>query len=243
MEFIEFEKITKSELSKININATDKQINQLYLYMNLLIEWNEKINLTAIVEPKDIIIKHFIDSLTIEKYIKKDSKLIDVGTGAGFPGIPLKIFRNDVNIVLLDSLNKRVKFLEEVIKKLELKDIYVFHGRAEEFSIKREYRETFDIATSRAVANMATLSEYLLPFVKIGGKMIAMKGSEIEEELEESKYAISVLGGKTENIDSFLLLDTDIKRNIVIIKKEKKTPEKYPRKAGAASKEPLKKKS
>lgn len=243
MGFFEFEKITKSELSKININATDKQINQLYLYMNLLIEWNEKINLTAIVEPKDIIIKHFIDSLTIEKYIKKDSKLIDVGTGAGFPGIPLKIFRNDVNIVLLDSLNKRVKFLEEVIKKLELKDIYVFHGRAEEFSIKREYRETFDIATSRAVANMATLSEYLLPFVKIGGKMIAMKGSEIEEELEESKYAISVLGGKTENIDSFLLLDTDIKRNIVIIKKEKKTPEKYPRKAGTASKEPLKKKS
>ena len=224
---------------KIDIKFNDKQLNQFYEYMNLLLEWNEKINLTAIIEPREIILKHFIDSLTINKYIEKNKTIADVGTGAGFPGIPLKIYRSDLNVTLVDSLNKRINFLNEVVSKLDLKDINTVHSRVEDFGKDKRYREKFDYVTARAVANLSTLSEYLIPISKVNGKCICMKGSEIEEELENSKTAINILGGKIEKIDYFELPDSDISRNIIIIDKLKNTPNKYPRKAGLPSKEPL----
>lgn len=225
---------------KIDIEFNDKQINQFYEYMNLLLEWNEKINLTAIIEPEEIILKHFIDSLTINKYIKNNKTIADVGTGAGFPGIPLKIYRPDLNVTLVDSLNKRINFLNEVISKLNLKDINAIHSRIEDFGKDKKYRENFDYVTARAVANLSTLSEYLIPISKVNGKCICMKGSEIEEELGNSRTAINILGGRIEKIDYFELPDSDISRNIIIIDKLKNTPNKYPRKAGLPSKEPLK---
>lgn len=234
-----FEEMNKYS-KEINIMFSEKQLEKFYLYMNLLIEWNEKINLTAIVEPTEIILKHFIDSLTINKYIDKDESIVDVGTGAGFPGIPLKIIRDDVKVVLVDSLNKRIKFLDEVIKKLELKNVKTVHARAEEFGKMKEYREKFDNSTSRAVANLATLSEYLIPLVKVNGKTICMKGSDVEEEIEESKIAIKTLGGKIDDIDKFKLPKSDINRNIIIVRKVEKTDKKYPRKPGTPSKEPIK---
>jgi 16S rRNA (guanine527-N7)-methyltransferase len=239
MELMEFEQIFRKYLEKMDINLNEKQMHQFYEYMQNLIEWNEKINLTAITEPEEIIVKHFVDSLTISKYINKDAKIIDVGTGAGFPGIPLKIYRDDIEVILLDSLNKRINFLNDTIKKIGLEKITANHGRAEEFARNKKYREKFDVATSRAVANMSTLSEYLIPFVKLGGTVVAMKGSEIDEEVQISKNAINVLGGKILNVEEFNLPGTDIKRNIVLIKKEKVTLAKFPRKAGTPSKEPL----
>lgn len=218
---------------------TEEQQNQFYNYMNMLIEWNNKINLTAITEPDQIILKHFIDSITILKEIDDKSKIIDVGTGGGFPGIPLKIMNNSLEIVLLDSLNKRINFLNEVIQKLKLKNINSIHFRVEEAGQNIKYREKFDVATSRAVASLNILVEYMLPLIKVGGICICMKGSEIEEEIENSKKAIDILGGKIEKIESFTLANTDIKRNIVIIKKIKETPNRYPRKAGTPSKEPI----
>ena len=219
--------------------AYEKQ-QQFEDYMKLLLEWNEKINLTAITEEDDIILKHFVDSLTILKYIKDGEKIVDVGTGAGFPGLPVKIAREDIEVTLVDSLNKRILFLQDVIEKLKLQNIKTLHFRAEEFGQNKKYRESFDIATSRAVANLSTLVEYLLPLVKVGGICICMKGSEIAEELENSKKAINVLGGEIELVEEFALPESDIKRNIVIIKKINSTPRKYPRKAGTPSKEPIK---
>lgn len=225
--------------NEIGIQLEEEQLKQLYQYMKRLLEWNKKMNLTAITKEEEIILKHFIDSFTIAKYLKKDKKIVDVGTGAGFPGIPLKIIRPDLEILLLDSLNKRILFLEEVIKELKLTKINTIHSRAEEFGRNKRYRESFSYATSRAVANLSTLAEYLLPLIEIGGYGIAMKGSEIEEEVKKSKKAISVLGGKIEKIDSFLLPKSEIKRNIILIKKEKKTSLQYPRKAGTPGKEPI----
>lgn len=240
MEYNVFQEKLKKECERMQIDIKENQIEKFYIYMNLLLEWNQKINLTAITDCDEIIIKHFIDSLTICKYLKKDSSVVDVGTGAGFPGIPLKIIREDLNIILVDSLNKRIRFLEEVIEKLKLENIKAIHSRAEEFGRNIKYREKFDYATSRAVANLSTLSEYLIPLVKIKGKVISMKGSTIDEELEESKKAINVLGGKVLEIDEFNLPSSDIKRNVVIIEKIKNTPNKYPRKAGTPAKEPIK---
>lgn len=237
MEKIEFEERIKEYALEMNINISNEQIEKFYNYMKLLLDWNEKINLTAIIEPKEIILKHFIDSLTILKYIENDSKVIDVGTGAGFPGVPLKIMRDDIEITLLDSLNKRINFLEEVIKQLELTKIQAIHGRAEEFGKKQ--RESFDIVTSRAVANLSTLSEYLVPLAKIGGKCICMKSMNIEEELNQAQKAISLLGGNVENIEKFLLPKSEIERSLIIIKKVKNTPSKYPRKPGTPAKQPL----
>lgn len=239
MDKKEFEKEILEKAEKIDIVLNEKQLDQFYKYMELLLEWNEKINLTAITDCKEIILKHFIDSLTIAKYIENGKMLVDVGTGAGFPGIPLKIFREDIKITLVDSLNKRINFLNEVIKELELQDIVTVHARVEEFGRNKKYREKFDIATSRAVANLTTLSEYMLPLVRVGGKSICMKGSEIKEELENSKKAIDILGGKIEKTDKFELANTDNKRNIVIISKVKETPAKYPRKPGTPSREPI----
>lgn len=228
------------ELSKkIDINLTETQIKKFFEYMQLLLEWNEKINLTAITEVDDIILKHFIDSLTVIKYIKENDKIIDVGTGAGFPGIPVGILNLDADIILLDSLNKRINFLNEVCNKLELKNIRTIHGRAEDFGQTKETRENFDIAVSRAVANMTTLVEYLIPFVKVGGCAICMKGPEIDEELSKAKFAIKELGGKVEKVEKFILPNSDIERNIVIIKKISDTPNKYPRKAGTPSQSPM----
>ena len=235
----EFFKELKKQAEEIDINLNDTQINQMHKYMELMLEWNEKINLTAITEEKEIIQKHFIDSLTIAKYIEKNAKIVDVGTGAGFPGIPLKIVREDLNITLLDSLNKRIKFLDEVINQIGLKDIRTVHARVEEFGKDKEYRENFDYATSRAVANLTTLSEYMLPLVKKCGKCICMKGSNVESELKESKKAIEVLGGTIQKVESFNLPFSDISRNIIIINKIKDTPLKYPRKPGIPSKEPI----
>lgn len=242
MEIEEFEKILTRYLKEMNIQLNKEQILQFYQYMRLLMEWNQKINLTAITEPEEIILKHFVDSLTIEKYINKGAVIADVGTGAGFPGIPLKIYRKDIKIVLVDALNKRLNFLNEVIRELKLENIETIHNRAEEFGRNKEYREKFDIATSRAVANLATLSEYLIPLVKEEGKCICMKGSDVEEELENSKKAIKILGGIISDIDGFSLPNTDMKRNIIIIKKIEKTPNKYPRKPGVPAKEPISKK-
>lgn len=225
---------------EISIELSEEQIEKFYSYMKLLLEWNEKINLTAITDEKEIILKHFIDSLTINKYIDSGDRIVDVGTGAGFPGIPLKILREDVEIVLVDSLNKRINFLNEVIEKLKLTNIRTIHARAEEFGRMKEYREKFDKSTSRAVANLATLSEYLIPLVKVKGKCICMKGAEIKEELNESEKAIKTLGGKVEKVESFNLPQSDFSRNIIIIEKVKNTDKKYPRKPGTPSKEPIK---
>lgn len=239
MELNDFLNEIKSLANIQNISINDEQINKLYTYMNLLIEWNEKINLTAITEPKEVILKHFIDSLTIQKYVKENNKLIDIGTGAGFPGIPVGITNSSANITLMDSLNKRINFLNEVITTLDLKNIQTIHARAEELAQNKTQREQYDIATSRAVASLNVLLEYMLPFVKIGGYCICMKGSNIEEEVQNAQKAIEILGGKIETIDCFNLANSDNFRNIIVIKKVKETPRKYPRKAGTPSKEPI----
>lgn len=240
MNIEEFKKIMIFYGEKIDIKFTEEQLNQFYKYMNLLLEWNKKINLTAITDPNEVILKHFIDSLTINKYIKENSTLADVGTGAGFPGIPLKILRPDLKITLVDSLNKRINFLNEVINKLNLVNIETVHSRIEDFGKDKKYREIFDFVTARAVANLAVLSEYLLPIAKVGGQCVCMKGSSVEEELSNGKNAIKVLGGNIKNIDEFVLPDSDMSRNVIIIDKIKNTPNKYPRKAGIPVKEPLK---
>ena len=217
----------------------DRQKDQFSKYMELLLDWNEKINLTAITEKDQIVLKHFIDSLTISDLIDNDSKVIDVGTGAGFPGIPLKIYNETLRITLVDSLNKRVNFLNEVIKELDLKNISAKHARAEEFARLNNQRECYDYAVSRAVANLSTLVEYLLPFVRVGGKCICMKGPNIEEELNNSKNALKLLGGEIEEVKGLVLPDSEMERKIVIIKKIRKTDKNYPRKAGMPSKKPL----
>ena len=239
MEIEEFSNKIKESFEKIDISLNEEQIKQYYEYMNLLIDWNKKINLTAIIEPSDIILKHFVDSATILKYIKDNESIVDVGTGAGFPGIPIKIANSTLNITLLDSLNKRINFLNEVIQENNLEKIQTVHSRVEDFGNNTKYREKFEVATSRAVANLSVLAEYMLPLVKVGGRCICMKGSEIEEELEKSKNAINLLGGKITKVEQFKLIDSDNTRNIVIIEKVKNTPNKYPRKAGMPSKQPL----
>ena len=224
----------------LGIDFSVKQIEQFFDYMNLLIEWNEKMNLTAIIEPEEIILKHFIDSITILKEIEDNSKVVDVGTGAGFPGIPLSIMNNTLKITLVDSLNKRLIFLQEVINKLGLKNIEIIHARAEEFGQNKKYRENFDVSTSRAVANLSTLSEYLIPLVKVGGKIVSMKAADAHEEIKDAQKAIEVLGGNVEKIEEFNLPQSDIGRTVIIIRKNKQTPNKYPRKPGTPSKEPIK---
>ena len=226
-------------LKKIDIEIKNEEIVQFYEYMKILIEWNEKINLTAITEANDIILKHFVDSLTINKYLKNNEKIVDIGTGAGFPGIPLAIMNKTNEFFLVDSLNKRINFLNEVKQNIKLDNITTIHSRAEDFGQNKLYREKFDIAVSRAVANLSVLLEYLLPAVKVGGKVICMKGSQIEEEINEAKFAINELGGKINKVEDFYLPGTDMKRNVIVIEKIKSTPKKYPRKAGMPSKQPL----
>lgn len=224
-------------------DLSDEKYNKFQKYMNLLIEWNKNINLTAITDKDEIKLKHFVDSLTINKYISDNSKVIDVGTGAGFPGIPLKIYNESLDITLLDSLNKRINFLNHVIEMLNLNKIRAVHSRAEDAAKNPDYRERFDIATSRAVANLSTLVEYLLPFVRVNGICICMKGPNVDEELSRAKKAIEVLGGRIEQVDNLKLAaddaENDLERNIIIIRKVRKSSNKYPRKAGMPSKEPI----
>lgn len=236
----EFCKILTEEANKIKCELNKEQQEKFYNYMKLLIEWNNKINLTAITDPKEIIIKHFIDSLTIVKYTKPEDQVVDIGTGAGFPGLPVKIAQAPIQVTLVDSLNKRINFLNEVIKEIEIKDIQAIHSRAEEFGKDKTYREKYNVAVSRAVARLNILVEYLLPTVKVGGTCICMKGPDAQEEIREAKNAIQLLGGELEKVEEFTLPDTDIKRTIITIKKTKNTPNKYPRKAGNPAKNPIK---
>lgn len=239
MDYNQFSDKLISIGKQINVDINEEQANKFYKYMELLLEWNEKMNLTAITEPDEVILKHFIDSITVEKYINKEAKIIDVGTGAGFPGIPLSIIRNDLNITLMDSLNKRIKFLDEVVEKNNLINVDTVHSRAEELARNSDYREKFDIATSRAVASLNVLLEYMVPFVKVGGYCICMKGSNVDEELNNAKKALDVLNCKVEKVERFNLPGSDYGRNIIIIKKIGETSKKYPRKPGTPAKEPL----
>lgn len=260
----------KLDISKLNkyvkefgLTFTECQLNQFLEYYELLVEWNSFMNLTAITEFEEVLVKHFTDSISLiqakdidlikEACIEgKSISVLDIGTGAGFPSIPLKIAFPNLKITMLDSLNKRIKFLGEVITRLDLKDICAIHGRAEDFAIapstnskkggddKKEYlRESFDLVVSRAVANLSTLSEYCLPYVKENGLFVSYKSEELEKEKETAKKAVDILGGRIENTVSFYLPETDMYRSLCVIRKIKSTPKKYPRKAGLPSKEPI----
>ncbi len=230
-----------SDGKSLGIAFTDRQIEQFLLYYEMLIEKNKVMNLTGIVELSEVMQKHFIDSLTICQSIslEKVEKLLDIGTGAGFPGIPLKIMFPHIQITLLDSLKKRLDFLEEVIEALHLTGIAVLHGRAEDYAREKEHREAYDLCVSRAVANLSTLSEYCLPYVKTNGCFISYKSGKAEEEILAAQKAMQILGGSLTETVYFTLPNSDIKRILVKIEKIRKTPLKYPRKAGLPSKEPI----
>lgn len=237
-----FYNIMKKASDDVNMEFNEEKYNKFIKYMRLVQEWNEKINLTAITEDEEFVKKHFIDCIKAFKSdeIKNAKTLIDVGTGAGFPGVPIAIMRDDLEVTLLDSLNKRINFLNLVVKELDLKNVKTIHSRAEDGARKVDFRESFDIATSRAVANMAVLSEFCLPYVKVGGDFVALKGPAIEEELKDSTNALGVLGGKLKDVIEVTIEDTDLKHNIVVVSKKKECPKSYPRKAGIITKKPIK---
>ena len=237
MDFKEFKEYLNIKLKENNIN--EKMNEELFFkYMKNILEWNEKINITNIIDEKEFVVKHFIDSLTILDYIEDGKRTIDIGCGAGFPGIPLKLAKTNIKETLIDSVNKKIKVVQDCIDKLNLNDIEALHARAEDLANKEEYREKFDYATTRAVSNLATITEYMLPFLKIGGKAICMKGPNYKEELENSKKAINVLGGTIEEIKN-IKIDDELERNIIIIKKVKSTPKQYPRGNGKPLKNPI----
>jgi 16S rRNA (guanine527-N7)-methyltransferase len=236
---LSLEMMLKEGAEAFSIKLDDVQTDKLLKFKELLVEWNTRINLTAIEEEKDIIIKHFIDSFSILPYFKNTgNRLIDVGTGAGFPGIPVKIAFSNTDIVLLDSLAKRIGFLNTIITELSLDKIKAVHGRAEDMGVNPAYREKFDVSVARAVASLPVLLEYCLPLIKTGGIFIGMKGSSTDE-IQESQKALDILGGKIEDIKEFTLPFSNIRRNIIIIRKLRQTPTKYPRKSGKPTKEPL----
>lgn len=225
----------------IGIDLSDEQCEQFQKYFEYLVEKNKVMNLTGITQKEEVIDKHFIDSLALAQKIDltKPVSVLDLGTGAGFPGIPLKITFPNLKITLLDSLSKRIGFLNEVIELLGLTDIEAIHGRAEDFAKKGKLRDTFDFCISRAVANLSSLSEYCIPYVKKGGYFISYKSGDVQEELEHAKHAIAVLGAKLESVEAFQIPETDIERSFIFIRKTKETPNKYPRRAGLPSKHPL----
>lgn len=233
--------ILEQKLGELGIKQDQNQLERFHKFYQLLIEWNKVMNLTGITEYEDVVEKHFVDSLSIIKAVdlSRIHTVIDVGTGAGFPGIPLKIAFPHLRVVLLDSLNKRIKFLDEVISQLGLTEIRTIHGRAEEYARKEEYREQFDLCVSRAVSNLSTLSEYCLPYIQVGGMFVPYKSGEIDDEVEQSKKAVRILGGNIKEVMKFELPGTDIHRSFVLIHKEQHTQKKYPRKAGIPAKEPL----
>lgn len=231
----------RKDIEAFGITLTEQQINQFLVYYEMLVEWNQMMNLTAITEYEEVMKKHFVDSISLVKAydVSKSVSVIDVGTGAGFPGLALKIAYPQLKLTLLDSLNKRIQFLNAVIEKLGLDGVDTIHGRAEDFAKPGKLREKYDLCVSRAVANLSTLSEYCLPFVKEGGEFISYKSEKIQEEMVKAEKAISILGGKVVKQVEFTLPDSDIYRNLFVIRKVKKTPGKYPRKAGLPSREPL----
>lgn len=230
-----------SKINTLHIDLSKEQYSQYVTYYNMVVEKNKVMNLTGITEFDEFIDKHYIDSLSIVNAVDmtRVNSIIDVGTGAGFPGIPLKIAFPHLKITLLDSLNKRINFLNEVIEALGLQNVETCHGRAEDFGHRKEYREQYDLCASRAVANLSTLTEYCLPFVKVGGQFVSYKSGNVDNELKESSKAIKILGGEAGKVCSFVLPGTDFARTLVPIKKIKMTENKYPRKAGTPSKEPL----
>lgn len=239
---MKFYELMKSAASEVGLDLSEYQYEQFIKYMRLLQEWNEKVNLTAITEDEQVIKKHFIDCIKAfkSKPIREAKTIIDVGTGAGFPGLPIAIMNPNIKVTLLDSLNKRVIFLNTVVSELGLANVTTIHSRAEDGARKIELREKFDVATSRAVANMAVLSEFCMPYVRVNGHFVALKGPSVDEELKEGKAAIKILGGEIQGILEVNIEDTDLRHNIVEIKKVKKCSKIYPRKAGTINKDPLK---
>ena len=238
MELKEFKEIFINESKDLNLEINDKQLELFYQYMNGIIDWNDKINVTAITDEKMFIVKHFVDSLAINKFVAQTKSIIDIGTGGGFPGIPLKIMNYDKKVTLIDSVNKKLNVIRDITKDMDLGELEILHSRAEDLASKQEYREAYDIATTRAVSNFSTILEYMLPFIKVGGYAICMKGPNYTEEFEEAKVAIEVLGGKFDSIER-LNVGNELERNIIIIKKVKNTPKKFPRGQGKPLKEPI----
>lgn len=229
------------DLKSFDISLSDEQVEQFLRYYEMLVQWNEIMNLTAITDFADVMKKHFVDSLSLVRIcdLTRSLSLIDVGTGAGFPGLVLKIAFPDLKVTLLDSLNKRIHFLDEVINKLGINGVKTVHGRAEDYAKQGKLRESFDLCVSRAVANLSTLSEYCLPFIKVNGFFISYKSERVSEELANAEHAISILGGMMENQVELMLPDSDIYRNLVMIRKIQSTSLKYPRKAGLPARNPL----
>ena len=236
-----FKKILSDAAKNFGLQLSEIQLEQFDAFYKLVIEWNEKINLTAITEPQEFAVKHITDSLSLwdEKLLHSVEYVIDVGTGAGFPGIPLKIFRPQIKLTLLDSLAKRLEFLKVVSKSLELEEVYFLHGRAEDTAKQKDLRENFDLVTSRAVARLNILSEYCLPFAKVGGKFAALKGKQFQEEVDEAGNAIKILGGKISEVREIKLPTVNDARAVIYIDKKISTPKKFPRKAGIPTKKPL----
>ena len=239
---MEYFQLMKEASNEVGLELTEKQYNQFITYMRLLQEWNEKINLTAITEDEEVIKKHFIDCIKAFKSeaVKNAKTIIDVGTGAGFPGLPIAIMDPSIKVTWLDSLNKRINFLNTVVRSLDLNNVTTIHSRAEDGARQVELREKFDVAISRAVANMAVLSEFCIPYVKLNGYFVALKGPAIEEELKEGQKAIETLGGKLEKLVEVNIEESDLKHNIVEVKKVNKCSKTYPRKAGTINKKPIK---
>lgn len=234
--------ILKKTTAAMGIDLSVSSLDSFRKYKEMILEWNQKINLTTITDSEEIDIKHFVDSLSpiLSGKLDGNKRMIDIGTGAGFPGIPLKLWNSDLDVTLMDSLNKRISFLNEVIFSLGLMKIHAIHGRAEELALKAEYREKYDICISRAVASLDTLSEYCIPFVKPGGYFIAMKGPSAAEEVKLAGKAVEILGGRVEDVLKVTFPGTELEHMLVIIKKEKNTPAKYPRGGGKPRKSPLK---
>lgn len=238
MDFEKFKNILVEECKKINIKLTESELKDFYKYMKGILEWNDKINLTAITDENVFIVKHFVDSLTVNEFLEDNNYIIDIGTGAGFPGIPLKIINKDKKFVLVDSINKKLNVVKTISESLNLEELEIIHSRAEELANKKEYREKFDVAVTRAVSNFSTILEYMLPFIKVGGIAICMKGPNYETEVEEGEKAIEILGGKLKSIKT-IKVDSEMERNIIIIEKIKNTPQKFPRGQGKPLKEPI----